>query len=168
MFAHMIAAEVQFYDVIVWLHISAVVVGFGPTFAFGLYAVFTQKNHPRSVPAMLAAQNAVVKTMVTGGMFVILATGIYLAIDRELFDEVFVGVGIAAILVLFGLAHGYFLPHDRRALELAERDIAASADGEVKFSDEFEAETAKSARMGPIAGLLVILTIYFMTAKPFA
>ena len=163
----MIAAEVQFYDVVVWLHISAVVVGFGPTFAFGVYAAFTQQKNPRSIPAMLAAQDQVVKTLVTGGMLVILATGIYLAADREYFDEVFVGVGLAAIIVLFGLAHGFFRPNDRRAEELAERDIRASGEGEVEFSEEFNAVTGRSARVGALAGLIVILTIYFMTAKPF-
>lgn len=163
----MIAAEVQFYDVVVWLHISAVVVGFGPTFAFGVYAAFTQKNHPRSIPAMLAAQNAVVRSLVIGGMLVILVTGLYLAIDRELFDEVFVMVGLAAVIVLFGLVQSFFLPNDTRAKELAERDIAASGEGDVKFSDEFETVNARSARVGAIAGLMVILTIYFMAAKPF-
>ena len=33
----MTTLAVQFYDVIVWLHVSAVVVAFGPTFAYGIY-----------------------------------------------------------------------------------------------------------------------------------
>jgi hypothetical protein len=160
-------AEVQFYDVVVWLHVSAVVVGFGPTFAFGLYLAVTQKNNPRSIPAVIEAQSIVSRTMVTIGMLVILGSGIYLAADRSYFDEVFVAVGIAAIIVLLALVYAFFEPNDRRTRELAQRDIEASGAGEVQFSDEYDARSGRSAGVGMIASLIVILTIYFMAAKPF-
>ena len=64
--------------------------------------------------------------------------------------------------------HGFFIPHDSRALRAAKRDIeAAGPTGEVEFGEEFNRESGRSARMGPIAGLIVILTIYVMVAKPF-
>ena len=158
---------VTFFDVVLWLHISAVVLAFGPTFAYGIYLATAGRNHPRSIPAILAAQNVINRSMVTLGMIVILATGIYLAADRWDFSDFFVGWGILALLVLFGLVHGFFLPNDRRAAELAERDINAAGTGEVRFSDEFDEVSGRSARIGPIAGLLVIVTIYVMAAKPF-
>jgi hypothetical protein len=160
-------AEVEFYDVVKWLHVSAVVVGFGPTFAFGVYLAVVGKNDPRSIPAVLKAQSVVVRTLVTIGMVVILASGIYLTADRWEFSEFFVAAGIVALLVLFGLAHGFFEPNDRRAREVAERDIEASGPGEVQFSDEFNSRSGRSATVGALAGLLVILTVYVMTAKPF-
>jgi hypothetical protein len=166
--AGVIFADVQFYEVVKWLHISAVILAFGPTFAFGIYLAATQRNNPRSIPAVLEAQTAVVKTMVTAGMVVVLLTGIYLAADRSLFSEVFVGVGIVAILVLFGLAHGFFVPNDRRTRELAERDIERSGSGDVEFSEEFARRSNLSDRVGMLAGLIVIITVYFMTAQPFA
>ncbi len=98
----------------------------------------------------------------------ILVTGLYLAADRWEFSEFFIGWGILAILVLLGLVHGFFIPHDRRALRAAQRDIeAAGPTGDVEFGEEFNRESGASARMGPIAGLIVILTIYVMVAKPF-
>ncbi|MGH2953480.1 MAG: DUF2269 family protein [Solirubrobacterales bacterium] len=163
----MIVADVQFYDVVVWLHVSAVVVGFGPTFAFGLYLAFIGKNHPRSIPAVFEAQTLVVRTMTTIGALVVFASGIYLAADRWEFSDAFVIVGMVAVVVLLGLAYGFFEPHDRRAKEIAERDIAAAGNAEPQFSDEFWAATKGSRIMGPIAGLIVILAIYFMAAKPF-
>ena len=33
---------VTFYNVVVWLHISSVVLAFGPTFAFGIYVALAQ------------------------------------------------------------------------------------------------------------------------------
>jgi hypothetical protein len=158
---------VQFYDVVVWLHVSAVVVAFGPTFAFGIYLATTGRNHPRSIPAVLEAQAVVVRTMYTIGVLVVIASGIYLAADRWNFDEVFVIVGLVAALGLLALTYAFFVPNDRRALRAVKRDIEAAASGEVEFSEEFNRASAASARVGPIAGLILILTIYFMAAKPF-
>lgn len=163
----MLLAEVTFYDVVVWLHISAVVLAFGPTFAFGVYLAMTARNHPRSIPAVLEATTTINRTFVTLGGVVVLISGVYLTADRWEFSDFFIGWGILAILVLLGLVHGFFLPHDRRALDAAKRDIDAAGSGEVEFSEEFNRESTAAARMGPIAGLLVIVTIYMMAAKPF-
>ena len=89
------------------------------------------------MPAVLEAQNAVNRTLVTIGGVVVLLSGLYLAADGDWFDEVFVGVGIVAIIVLLGLVHGYFLPHDRRAVAAAKRDIEAAGSDEVEFGEEF-------------------------------
>jgi hypothetical protein len=35
------------------------------------------------------------------------------------------------------------------------------------LGEEFNRASVASARMGPVAGLIVVLTIYFMAAKPF-
>jgi hypothetical protein len=163
----MFVADVQFYDVVVWLHISAVVLAFGPTFAFGIYLATIGRSHPRSIPAMLEAQGVVIRTMVTFGALVVLASGIYLAADRWDFGEVFVIVGLVSSLTLLALTYGFFLPNARRTHEVAERDIASAGSVEVKFSDEFNALTGRAAKVGPVAGLIVILAIYFMAAKPF-
>jgi hypothetical protein len=163
----MTTLAVTFYDVIVWLHVSSVVVAFGPTFAFGIYIAMTARNHPRSIPAVLEAQNVVSRMMVTIGGVLVLVTGIYLTADRWDFGYFFVTWGLIAIIVLLGLTHGFFLPHDRRALAAAKRDIEAAGSGEVEFGEEFNRQSMASARMGPIAGLIVIVTIYVMAAKPF-
>lgn len=158
---------VQFYDVVVWLHVSAVVIAFGPTFAYGIYLAMTARKHPRAIPAVLEAQNAINRGLVTIGAIVVLLSGVYLAADADVFSEVFVAVGIVAIIVLLGLVHGFFLPHDRRALLAARRDIEAAGAGKVEFGEEFSRAQLASARMGPVAGLIVIVAIYFMAAKPF-
>jgi Predicted integral membrane protein (DUF2269) len=161
------ALAVTFYDVVVWLHVTSVVIGLGATFAFGIYIALAIAKHPRSLPAVLEAQTAINRTMVTIGGVLILVTGIYLAADRWDFGYFFVTWGLIAIIVLLGLVHGYFLPHDRRALEAARRDIEASPGDQVEFGEEFNRNSAASARMGAVAGLIVILTIYVMVAKPF-
>ena len=60
--------------------------------------------------------------------------------------------------------HGFFAPRTRQAVKLAERDLGA---GDRKLSSEFDELSAKLSKVGGIAGLIVVLTIYVMTAKPF-
>ena len=158
---------VTFYNVVVWLHISAVVLAFGPTFAFGLYIALAQRKYPRAMPAILESQIAITRSFVTLGGILIFITGMYLAGDVWEFSDFFVVWGLLAIIALLGLAHGFFLPNDQRALRAAKRDIEAAGPGEVEFSGEFNEISGRSARVGPIAGLLVILTVYVMAAKPF-
>ncbi len=50
---------VTFYNVVVWLHVSSVVVAFGPTFAFGIYITIAARKHPRRMPAILEAQTMI-------------------------------------------------------------------------------------------------------------
>lgn len=159
---------VTFYDVVVWLHVTSVVVAFGPTFAFGIFYTLAARKHPRAMPAMIEGVTLVGRSLITIGGVLILLTGIYLSADRWDFSDFFVGWGILALLILLGLTHGYFIPNDQRALRAAERDIeAAGPTGEVKFGEEFDEYSGRSAKLGPIAGLLIILTIYVMVAKPF-
>lgn len=163
----MLIAEVQFYEVVVWLHVSAVVVAFGPTFAFGMYMAFVGRNHARSVPAVLGAQSLVMRTMTTIGALIVIASGIYLAADRWEFSDFFIAWGIIAALVLFALVYGAFLPNNRRQREAAERDIEAAGSGQVEFGPAFWSVARRDQVLGPLAGLIVILTIYVMAAKPF-
>jgi MFS family permease len=160
---------VTFYNVVVWLHVSSVVIAFGPTFAFGLYIALAQRKYPRAIPAVLETQMTITRSMVTLGGALILITGLYLTSKQGWeFSDFFVVWGLLAIIGLLGLAHGFFLPNDQRALRAAKRDIeAAGPTGEVELGREYHEYSGRSARMGPIAGLIVILTIYVMAAKPF-
>ena len=159
---------VMFYDVIVWLHVSGVVLAFGPTFAFGIYFAVGARKHPRGIPAILESQIAISRSLITLGGILVLITGLYLTGDRFEFSDFFVAWGILAIIVLLGLTHAFFTPNDTRALQLAKRDIeAAGPTGDFEPSQEFMDVSSRNAKMGPVAGLIIILTIYVMAAKPF-
>lgn len=163
----MIAANVQFYDVVVWLHISAAILAFGPTFGYAFFQTIAERTDPRAIPTVMRAMSTIDRYMVTPGILVLIAAGIYLTADRWEFSDAFVGAGIVLALILLGLVHGFFLPAERQAAELAERDIAAAGDGEVKLSDEYMAISKRTGQIGTLAGLIVILTVYLMAAKPF-
>lgn len=163
----MVTVAVTFYDVVLWVHVSSVVVAFGPTFAYGVFLAIAARDDPRSVPVIYRVLQRIDRSFVTIGATVVLLTGLYLASDAWDFGYFFVAWGVVAIIVLLGLLHGFFLPNERRAERLARRDIETAGGGEVRFSREFDEVGAKMARMSPIAGLIVILTVYVMVAKPF-
>ena len=106
--------------------------------------------------------------MVTIGGVLILITGFYLAGKAWEFSDFFIVWGILAIIALLGLVHGFFIPNDTKALQAASATSTRRARRATSSSaPSSTASRARSARMGPIAGLIVILTIYVMAAKPF-
>ena len=60
-------------------------------------------------------------------------------------------------------ARGFFKPQTRQARELAERDLKTGD----TLSDEFNAVSARLGKVGRVAGLIVVVTIFFMAYKPF-
>lgn len=155
-------ATVTAYSVGLFIHILAVVLAFGPTFGYGFFIGFADTRAPAAVPAVHRAANMANLFLVTPGMIVLLAAGIYLMIKGDWGNQSWITVGFIAIILLFGLVHGFFVPQGRKAVRLAERDLAAGG----KLSAEYEAVSARIARVGPLAGLVVAVAIFFMVVKP--
>jgi uncharacterized membrane protein len=153
------------YKIVLFLHILAVVLAFGPTFGYGfLFSVVPQ--HPRATPAILAGIQKIDRYLVNPGMVVLLLAGIaLLSMSSGAWDgsDAFVVVGFIAIIALFGVQHGFFQPQVRRAKELAERDLEAGD----TLSPEFEALGQRIGQVGMLAGIAVVVTIFFMVYKPF-
>jgi hypothetical protein len=161
-FASIVSAD---YKIALFLHILAVVLAFGPTFGYGiLFSVLP--SYPRATPALLTGIQRIDRYLVTPGMFVGLLAGIYLIVaSDDAWDgsEAFITVGFVAIIALFGLQHGFFRPQTAKAKELAERDLKTGD----TLSAEFESVSQRLGTVGPIAGLIVVVTIFFMSYKPF-
>jgi uncharacterized membrane protein len=151
------------YKFALFLHILAVVLAFGPTFGYALFFSVVPQ-HPRATPAVLAGIQRCDRYLVNPGMIVLLLAGIYLLIDGDWeTSEAFIGVGFIAIFILFGLQHAFFQPQVRKAKEMAERDLKAGDE----LSAEFEGLADRIGKVGSMAGLLVVVTIFFMAYKPF-
>jgi uncharacterized membrane protein len=153
------------YKIALFLHILAVVLAFGPTFGYALFASVAPQ-HPRATPAILTGIQRCDRYLVNPGMIVLLIAGIYLLVasdDAWETSDAFVSVGFLAIIVLFGLQHAFFQPQVRKAKELAERDLKVGD----ALSAEFEAVSQRIGQVGGIAGLIVVVAIFFMSYKPF-
>ena len=152
------------YKFALFLHILAVVLAFGPTFGYALF-FSVAPQHPRATPAILAGVQKCDRYLVNPGHDRP-AAGRHLPARRTApweTSDAFISVGFLAIIVLFGLQHGFFQPQTRKARELAERDLKAGD----ALSDEFTALGERIGKVGALAGLIVVVTIFFMTYKPF-
>jgi uncharacterized membrane protein len=151
------------YKIALFLHILAVVLAFGPTFGYGFFFSVTPQ-FPRATPAILAGVQKVDRYLVQPGMIVLLLAGVYLLADGPWkAGDAFISVGFLAIIALFGLSHGFFRPQTRRARELAERDLEQGDE----LGPEYTAIAERLSKVGSLAGLIVIVTVFFMAYKPF-
>ncbi len=151
------------YKFALFLHILAVVLAFGPTFGYALFFSVVPQ-FPQATPAILAGIQKTDRYLVNPGMIVLLLAGIYLLIDGDWeTNEAFISLGFVAIIVLFGLQHAFFQPKVREARQLAERDLKAGD----SLSDEFTALGERIGRVGTLAGLIVVVSVFFMSYKPF-
>lgn len=153
------------YKIALFLHILAVVLAFGPTFGYAFF-FSVAPQYPKATPAILAGVQKVDKYLVNPGMVVLLLAGIgLLSASDGVWDgsDAFVIVGFIAIIALFGLQHGFFQPKVREAKALAERDLEAGD----TLSPEFEALGQKIGQAGGLAGVIIVVAIFFMVYKPF-
>jgi Predicted integral membrane protein (DUF2269) len=151
------------YKIAVFLHVLAVVLAFGPTFGYALF-FSVAPQYPRSTPAILTGVQKCDKYLVNPGMLAIILSAFYLLIDGDWdTNETFISVGFLAWALLLALQNAFFTPQVRKAKEMAERDLKAGD----TLSAEFEALGQRIGKVGTLAGLVVVVTIFFMTYKPF-
>jgi hypothetical protein len=75
--------------------------------------------------------------------------------------------GLGAVVVIGALVGSVMIPTAKRAEQIAERDIAASASTEApEMSAEYQALTRRLATVGSALSGLVLVTILFMAVKP--
>jgi hypothetical protein len=156
---------VTFYTFVLAAHIAALLIAFGVTFAYPVMYTYGMRTEPRSMPGFHRIQDRVGKLVISPFMGVALLCGIYLASKLEVWSKFYVQWGLGVIVVLGALGGMFFAPKERQLAELAERDVAAAGEGEVAFSAEYLAVRKRIFQVGAAANVLVLLTIYFMTAQ---
>ena len=150
--------SVAFYDVVKWIHITSVVVAFGALFAYPVMLASAAKAPIGQRGVLHRAQIAFAKKVTGPAIGVVLLAGIYLATDRDLWSEFYVSASFVLLLVIAGLGATLL----RRGEEgLAE---ASDAGDEARYAGALRA----LQRWTLVTIFLIVLTIYIMTAKPFA
>jgi len=153
------------YKIALFFHILAVVVAFGPTFGYGFF-FSVAPQFPRATPAVLAGIQRVDRYLVNPGMVILLVAGIVLLATSDSAwsgSDFFIVWGWISIIALFAVQHGFFQPQVRKAKRLAERDLQAGD----TLSPEFEALSQRIGQVGTLAGVLIVVTIFIMSYKPF-
>ena len=157
------------YEISVSLHITAVMVGFGATFAESVMFPVAMNLSPRYLPYVHRLQLAINRFMATPALVLVLATGFYQVSKGDWsFGDFWISATFAIVIVLGGLIGGYFIPADRRLGPMVEREIAAAGDGEVVLSDEYQRAAKMEGVVGALAGVLLIVAVFLMVIKPGA
>jgi len=159
-----IAPAVTFFEAVLALHIMAVVVAFGVTFAFPVIFAVGARLDPRSLPVLHRIECAVEQRIVNPGLIVIVIAGIYLASKLHAWKFFFVQWGLGVAIVIGGLVGAVMIPTAKRAAEIAERDVN-SAGEQIVMSDEYRALTRRLASVGALLSMLVLVTIFFMVTQ---
>jgi hypothetical protein len=160
-----VAPAVTFYTFVLAVHIAAIVIAFGVTFAYPVLYAVGIRAEPRSMPGLHRIQDAVGKRVISPFMGLALLAGIYLASELHTWSDFYVQWGIAVIVIIGALGGAFFAPRERRLAELAEGDVAAAGEGEVTFGEEYKSLRQQLFMVNLGVSLVILLTIFFMVAQ---
>jgi uncharacterized membrane protein len=156
----------SFYDVVLAIHVMAVVVAFGVTFAYPMLFAVGARHDPRSLPVLHRIEYTIERWLINPALLAVVLAGVYLASDRHHWSEFFVQWGLAASVVIGALVGSIMIPTAKRAEQTAARAVAASADGPVALDEEYRRLVRRLSVVGSLLSLLVLVTILFMVIKP--
>lgn len=156
---------VAFYEVVLALHILAVVFAFGATFAYPVLLGAVTKADPRALPALYRALHAISQKVIMPGVAATVVFGIYLASHLHQWHAFFVQWGIAVSIVIGAVEGAYLGPREKRLIEVADRDVAGAGPGEVTFGAEHDSLVRQVGGVGALMDLLVVITIFFMVLR---
>jgi uncharacterized membrane protein len=154
------------YDIVMAVHVMAVVIAFGWTFALPLMFAIAARSDPRSLPLLHRIEVQVSRWMLNPALVVILGAGIYMASDGHHWSQFFVQWGLGVVIVLGALVGSVLMPASKRAEAAARADLAGWSGGEFQPGEQYQALARRINIVGSIASLLVLVTIAFMVIKP--
>jgi hypothetical protein len=153
------------YDISVFVHVSAVVVGFGATFAEALLFPVAMKAGVRHLPYVHEVQLAINQRLASPALGLIILTGIYQTIEGDWgFGSFWISATFAIAIVLGGMNGAYFIPADRRLSAQAQKEIDETGG----VSGDYQKQARTEGIVGAVAGLLVIAAVFLMVTKPGA
>ena len=157
----------RLYDYILAVHVMAVVVAFGVTFAYPIMFTVGARHGAHSMPLLHRIEYTIERYLINPGLLLVVLAGVYLASKGHHWSEFFVQWGLGAAIVIGALVGAVMLPTAKRAEQIAARDIAASANPqEPEMSAEYQALARRLATVGSGLSVLVLVTILFMAVKP--
>lgn len=150
------------FEIVLAVHIMAVVLAFGVTFAYPIMFVVGARHDPRSLPLLHRVEYTIERFLVNPGLLLVVAAGVYLASKGHFWSDFFVQWGLGAAIVIGGGIGSVMIPTAKRAEQIAARDVAAAGEGEPTMSAEYQALARRLGIVGGSLSLLVLVTILFM------
>lgn len=147
---------ILFYDVVLFVHIVAVVLAFGVTFTYPVVYAVAARSDWEQRAALHSIVQRIGRTYISYGLLVVVLTGAYLASDRDYWSEPWVGGPLLIAIIIGGLGGGYLGPREVR--------LARAADS--RDEGEYRALLKPVRLASTSVSLLVIVAIFLMTTKP--
>jgi uncharacterized membrane protein len=158
------------YDFSAFIHITAVVVGFGATFAESVMFPVAMRMSARNLPYVHRLQLVINQFFALPALVIVVATGIYQMSEGNWDYGDFWVSGTLTIVVIIALTLiFFFIPTDRRLLPIIEKALADAGDRELQLDDlpkEYQRWGRLEGLVGSLLGILLIVAIYFMVTKP--
>jgi hypothetical protein len=162
-----IAGTITFYWCVVFVHVMAVVIGFGSTFVYPIFLGAARRRYRRALPYLLGTMDKLGKAVIGPSSLLILASGIYLVADGPYkADATFVQVAAPILVVLIFIGPLYFGRTEARLAEIATRDVGAATAAEVALSPELETGLQRLTTNIRLANVAVLVALFFMVVKP--
>ncbi len=155
------------YQLSVWIHVTAVVVGLGMTFAEALLFPVAMKMNPRHLPYVHRMQLTINRYVASPALLLILVTGVYQVSEANIsFGDFWISASFAIVIILGGLNGAYFIPSDKKLEAMLTAEIEAAGTGEFTPSEEYMSKAKVQGILGPVTGILIVLAIYLMIVQP--
>ena len=145
----------SFYDGIKWIHVMAVVIGFGGAFLYPIWFAALQNYQSEQRAFFHRVQATIGKFVISPALLVLVLTGAFMATDRDYWDEPWVTVPLVIAIFLGALGGVYFGPREERLADL-------------QTGPEYQALMRQMRTVTYVSLALVAIAAYFMVAKPFA
>lgn len=159
------------YNLVLVLHLVAVVVGFGTVFLNGAYGA-QAKQRPGPGGVAIGEANLAVSKMAQYAIYAAGLFGVVLVILSDgawEFSQLWISLSFLLFFVAMGLAQGLLTPAARRMNALAGELAAAGGgggNGRPPQVAEMEALEKRLALVGTILNLMVVALIALMVFKP--
>jgi uncharacterized membrane protein len=162
-----VVTAVTSLEISVFIHVAAVVVGFGTSFAEAIALPVAMKLDPRHLPYVYTLQLTINRFFVIPALVLVVITGFYQASELDLsMGEFWLSATLAIVIVIAVINFAYFIPTDRKMLALVTKELAAAGDGPVTLSDEYNQRSIREGIVGTLVGVLLIVAIFLMVVKP--
>lgn len=147
------------YDAVKALHIMAVVAAYGLPLAYPFFLPYVRRRHPEALAGVHDTQHRLNQRITGPGTALILVFGAYMASKHHLWGEAWVIVPLSILVVIGALGGAVVVPATARLSELARQDL-----GGAEYARVYRRYMAAEV----LLGVLVLVAIFFMAAKPFA
>jgi hypothetical protein len=156
---------VALYQVVLAIHIMAVVLAFGVIFAYPIMFAVGARQDPRSLPLLHRIEYTIERLLINPALTVVLLAGIYLASKLHQWSAFYVQWGFGVVVVIGAVVGAVMIPTAKRAEATAERDLAASTEDQAELSKQYMALIRRLTIFGSLLSALVLITIYFMATR---